>query len=116
MTPCVPTLSRSLRAPDSGRSELTYRCQFTSDPKSSPTVRPPQAVRQPGTTPWTEPNADDRASPIMDDQPVLTGLGRVVDEAVGAVEPIRMLVAHPLCLLPHLLAAVRLHPTRASGG
>jgi hypothetical protein len=45
----------------------------------------------------------------MDEQTVFTEPRRVADEAIRAVEPVGVLIAHPLDLTPHVLTAVHLH-------
>jgi len=45
----------------------------------------------------------------MDEQTVFTEPRRIADEAIRAVEPVRVLIAHPLDLTPHVLTAVHLH-------
>src|SRR5262249_20619422 len=65
--------------------------------------------REPGPAPRAEPDADSGIAPIVNDQSVRAEPGRVVDETVGAIEAVRVLVALPLDLTPHVLATVPLH-------
>jgi hypothetical protein len=44
----------------------------------------------------------------MDEQTVFTEPRRIADEAIRAVEPVGVLIAHPFDLTPHVLTAVHL--------
>jgi hypothetical protein len=64
---------------------------------------------QPGAAPGAEPDADEGTAAVVDDEPIVTPMPPEVDEAVRAVEPIGVLVARPLGLAPHVLAAMSSH-------
>lgn len=50
-----------------------------------------------------------RRAAVVDDQPVLTEAGRVMDKAIGALETVRVPVTDPLNLTLHFLTAMRVH-------
>src|SRR4051794_32391665 len=80
-------------------------------------------VAEPCSAPRAVADSDARRAAVVDDQPVLPARRRVMDETVGAVEPVLVIRAGRLCLAAHVLAADRggslteshVHPPNRTG-
>lgn len=66
--------------------------------------------RQFRATPWTEGDWDHAASTVVDHDAVGLAAWPVVDETIGAIISIRMLIARRVDVARHHIAAVGIHP------
>lgn len=74
--------------------------------KARPSVLP---VRQLGPAPWAVGNHNHRRSTVVDHQAVGSACGPEVDQSVGAIMSVRMLIALRLNVVRHHLAAMGRH-------